>query len=255
MQLENFKGIVTGGASGMGRHFTLALAGAGAHVAACDLNDEGLASLVDEAKGLPGKVVTFKADVSQEAEVVAMVQGAWDAFGGLNGLVNNAGITRDGLLLRTDRETGAVKTMGLKQWQQVLDVNLTGAFLCTREFAARVLEHKTAPAVVVNISSISRYGNMGQGNYTAAKAALAADTDVWAKELARYGIRVGCVAPGFTETPMTAAMRPEMLEMMKKQIPLGRAATPNEQFQGVKFIIECEFFTGRTIDIDGGMRL
>jgi 3-oxoacyl-[acyl-carrier protein] reductase len=249
------EGIVTGGASGMGRHFTLALARAGASVVACDLNDDGLASLAAEAAGLPGKVATFKADVSQEAEVIALLDFAWTTFGTINGLVNNAGITRDGMLIKPDRETGAVKTMALKQWQQVLDVNLTGAFLCTREFAQRLVERKGGPGVVVNISSISRYGNMGQGNYTAAKAALAADTDVWGKELARFGIRVGCVAPGFTETPMTAAMRPEMLEHMKKQIPLGRAATPDEQFQGVKFIIECDFFTGRTIDIDGGMRL
>jgi 3-oxoacyl-[acyl-carrier protein] reductase len=255
MQIEQFKGIVTGGASGMGRHFTLALARAGASVVACDLNDDGLASLAAEAAGLPGKVATFKADVSQEAEVIALLDFAWTTFGTINGLVNNAGITRDGMLIKPDRETGAVKTMALKQWQQVLDVNLTGAFLCTREFAQRLVERKGGPGVVVNISSISRYGNMGQGNYTAAKAALAADTDVWGKELARFGIRVGCVAPGFTETPMTAAMRPEMLEHMKKQIPLGRAATPDEQFQGVKFIIECDFFTGRTIDIDGGMRL
>jgi 3-oxoacyl-[acyl-carrier protein] reductase len=255
MKLENFKGIVTGGASGMGRHFSLALAQAGGTVIAADMNDDGLNSLVAEAAGLPGKVYGHKADVSNEAEVIALVSKAWELAGGLNGLVNNAGITRDGLLCRTDKETGEVKTMSLKAWQQVLDVNLTGVFLCTREFSSRVIKHKTAPAVIVNISSISRYGNMGQGNYSAAKAAVAADTEVWAKELARFGIRTGCVAPGFTETPMTAAMRPEMLEMMKKSIPLGRAATPDEQFQGVKFIIECDFFTGRTIDIDGGMRL
>ena len=239
----------------MGRHFSLALVQAGAHVAAADVNEEGLASLAEEARDLPGKLITFKTDVSNEADVIGLVGGAWEAFGGLNGLVNNAGITRDGLLVKTDRETGLVKGMPLKQWQQVLDVNLTGAFLCTRELVQRVVEKKAGPAVIVNISSISRYGNMGQGNYTAAKAALAADTEVWAKELARYGIRVGCVAPGFTETPMTAAMKPEMLEMMKKSIPLGRAASPGEQFMGVKFIIECDFFTGRTIDIDGGMRL
>lgn len=255
MKLENFKGIVTGGASGMGRHFSLALARAGGIAVAVDMNDDGLQSLAAEAAGLPGKVFTIKTDVSSETEVVALLEKAWELTGGLNGLVNNAGITRDGLLVRPDKETGDLKTMSLKAWQQVLDVNLTGAFLCTREFAVRVIRHKTAPAVIVNISSISRYGNMGQGNYSASKAGIAADTEVWGKELARYGIRTGCVAPGFTETPMTAAMRPEMLEMMKKQIPLGRAATPDEQFQGVKFIIECDYFTGRTIDIDGGMRL
>ena len=180
---------------------------------------------------------------------------AWKAFGKLNGLVNNAGLFRDGLLVKKDKDTGAVKKMTLDQWQKVIDVDLTGPFLCTREFAARVVEHDAGPAVIVNISSLARYGNPGQTNYSAAKAGLVADTELWGKELARYGIRTGAIAPGFIETPILKGMRPEVLQGMLKAVPVGRPGLPEEIFMGVRFIIECDFFTGRCIDIDGGMRM
>ena len=108
---------------------------------------------------------------------------------------------------------------------------------------------------MVNISSISRYGNVGQGNYSAAKAGLVADTVLWARELARYNIRVGAIAPGFVDTPILQGMRPEVLERLLRREPLGRTGSCEEIFQGVRFIIECEYFTGRCIDIDGGMTL
>ena len=137
-------------------------------------------------------------------------------FGAINGLVNNAGILRDGLTIKV--KDGQLSKMSLAQWQSVIDVNLTGVFLCTREVAAKMIELKNEGAIV-NISSISRAGNMGQANYSAAKAGVAADTVVWAKELARYGIRVAGVAPGFIETEMTAGMKPEALEKMTAGIP------------------------------------
>lgn len=255
MKLDQMRIVVTGGASGMGRHFSLALAEAGAQVAAADVDADGLASLVEEAEGLVGTIRPFECDVADEASVQAMMSGAWEAFGSLNGLVNNAGIFRDGLLVRKDRETGKVKGMSRKQWDQVIGVDLTGPFLCTRELATRVIEQDAGPAVVINISSISRYGNAGQSNYSAAKAGLVADTVVWAKELSRYGIRVGCIAPGFIETPILLGMRPEMLDKMLSGVPLRRAGLPAEIFAGVKFIIECDYFTGRCVDIDGGLRL
>ena len=121
----------------------------------------------------------------------------------------------------------------------------------TREFAAKCVETGTKPAVVVNISSIARHGNQGQTNYSAAKAGLVADTKLWAGELARYGIRTGAIAPGFVETPILLNMRPEVLEGMLKAVPLRRAAKPEEIYQAVKFVIECEYFTGRCIDVDG----
>ena len=255
MKLEETRIVVTGAASGMGRHFALNLAKAGAGVAACDVNEEGLASLAAEATGLPGALRTYRANVADEASVEGFFDQAWSDFGGLNGVVNNAGIFRDGLLVKQDRNTGDVKKFSLKNWQLVLDVDLTGPFLCTRELAARVVEQAAGPAVVINISSISRSGNMGQGNYSAAKAALVADTVVWAKELARYGIRVGAIAPGFVDTPILQGMKPEMLDKMTSGVPLRRVGTPDEIFAGVRFIIECDYFTGRCIDIDGGLRL
>ena len=255
MEMSDLKILVTGGASGMGRFFSLSLAQAGAQVAACDLNPEGLEEVVAEAANLPGSVHSIQADVSSEDDVIKLVNDAWETLGGLNALVNNAGIFRDGLLVKKDRQTGEIRTMSLKKWNQVIDVDLTGPFLCTREFAAKVVEHGVSESVVVNISSIARYGNQGQSNYSAAKAGLVADTATWAKELARYGVRVGAIAPGFVDTPILQGMRPEVLEGLMKVVPLRRAATPMEVFKGVQFIIECGYFTGRCIDIDGGMRL
>jgi len=144
--------------------------------------------------------------------------------------------------------------MSLAQWQAVIDVNLTGVFLCTREVAAKMIELKNEGAIV-NISSISRAGNMGQANYSAAKAGVAADTVVWAKELARYGIRVAGVAPGFIETEMTASMKPEALEKMTSGIPLKRMGKPAEIAHSVAYILENDYYTGRILELDGGLRL
>jgi 3-oxoacyl-[acyl-carrier protein] reductase len=253
MNLTDCKALVTGGASGMGRHFTLALAAAGADVTFCDLNDDGIAAVEADGADLPGKVMGFKANVADEDSVIALVKNAAEALGGLNCLVNNAGIFRDGLLVKKDRETGAIKTMSLKKWQAVIDVDLTGPFLCTREFAAHCVSTGSKDNVIVNISSIARHGNRGQTNYSAAKAGLVADTKLWALELARYGIRTGAVAPGFVDTPILQGMRPEVLEGMLKAVPLRRVASLEEIFMAVKFIIECGYFTGRCIDVDGGM--
>ncbi|MBA2320294.1 MAG: SDR family oxidoreductase, partial [Deltaproteobacteria bacterium] len=169
--------------------------------------------------------------------------------------VNNAGIFRDGLLIRPDKDTGSIKKMSLQQWNQVIAVDLTGPFLCTREFAAHIATTKTPASVVVNISSVARHGNPGQSNYSAAKAGLVADTKLWAIELARYGIRVGAIAPGFVDTPILQGMRPDVLEGMLKAVPLRRAASPNEIWLAVKFVLECDYFTGRCIDVDGGLTI
>ena len=252
MNLTDCKALVTGGASGMGRHFTLTLAAAGADVAFCDLDADGIAATEAAGADLPGKVVGFKANVADEESVVALIKDSAEALGGLNCLVNNAGIFRDGLLVKKDRETGEIKTMSLKKWQAVIDVDLTGPFLCTREFAANCVSSGSKDAVIVNISSIARHGNRGQTNYSAAKAGLVADTKLWALELSRYGIRTGAVAPGFVDTPILQGMRPEVLEKMLKFVPLRRPADPDEIFLAVKFVIECGFFTGRCIDVDGG---
>jgi len=255
MQIQGSNFIVTGGASGMGRHFVLSLARDGANVAFCDLNDEGIQAVVAEGAGLPGKVVGFTANVAREEDVTRLVSDAAEALGPVNGIIANAGIIRDGLLIKKDRETGAIKKLSMRKWQQVIDVNLTGVFLCAREYAAYAVENGVKPGVIISISSISRHGNMGQSNYSAAKAGIVAMTKLWGGELARYGIRTGAIAPGFTRTPILEGMPPAMLEKVVKPVPLRRIGEPEEQFMAVKFIIENDYFTGRVIDVDGGLVL
>jgi len=167
--------------------------------------------------------------------------------------INNAGIVRDALLVKV-KDGQVVSKMTLAQWQAVIDVNLTGVFLCAREAAQRMI-NLAVGGVIVNVSSISRAGNAGQTNYSAAKAGVAAMTVVWAKELARYGIRVGAVAPGFIRTPMVAAMKPDALAKMTSPIPLGRLGEPEEIAHAVGFIFENDLFTGRCLEVDAGLRM
>jgi 3-oxoacyl-[acyl-carrier protein] reductase len=211
----------------------------------------GLAALTAEDP----QIATFEGSVAVEADVKACVAATVSAFGAVNGLINNAGIFRDGLLVKKDRATGAVTTMSLADWQAVIDVDLTGPFLCAREVAAAMVESDSGPGVIVNISSCSRHGNRGQSNYSAAKAGLVADTKLWAEELARYQIRVGAIAPGFIQTPILDGMRPEMLEKLLAGVPLRRAGKPEEIYRAVQFIVECDYFTGRCIDVDGGINM
>lgn len=250
MELENVHALVTGGANGMGRCFVEQLRGAGAQVFFNDVDPEAVAA-TSAALDAPGTV----ADVSSEADVSRLFDEAWDALGHVNVLINNAGIIRDGLLVKRDRTTGALVPLPKRKWDQVLAVNLTGPFLCMRDFAMRCIQHDLAPAVAVNISSVTRAGNMGQSNYSAAKAGLVADTTLWAKELARYGVRVGAVAPGYIATPMVSSMRPEVLEKVLQPVPLRRLGQPEEIWQAVRFVLECEYFTGRVLEVDGGLRL
>jgi 3-oxoacyl-[acyl-carrier protein] reductase len=176
-------------------------------------------------------------------------------MGGVNGLINNAGILRDGLLVKKDRETGQVKKLSKEQWDAVIGVNLTGATLLARDIVAKMVETSTRPGVIVNISSIARHGNRGQSNYTAAKAAIAANTVTWSKEFAPFGIRVGAVAPGMTETPMTQGMNQKARDALVAAIPVGRIGVPEDIWLAVRFILECDYFNGRTIDVDGGSSL
>lgn len=244
MKLNELKIVVTGGASGMGKHFAERLHAAGAQVAVGDVNEEALAQL---SEGIHRRVL----DVGDESSIIEFTKWAHQAMGGLNGLINNAGILRDGLLVKKSRSTGEIVKMSREQFMAVIDVNLTGAVLMTRECAALMIEDEV-PGVIVNISSIARHGNRGQTNYTAAKAALAANTVTWMRELAHYKIRVGAVAPGMVETPMTAGMRQDMRDKIVATIPVGRIGTPEDLWLAVKFILECDYFNGRTIDVDGG---
>lgn len=260
MKLQDLKIIVSGGAQGMGRHFALRLQEAGAQVAIGDVNDAGLAETVEAAKaqtakGATGKLFARRLDVSNEADVASFVAWAFDAMGGLNALVNNAGILRDGLLVKKDKETGQIKKLTKDQWDAVIGVNLTGATLLARDVVAKMVESNQKPGVIVNISSVARHGNRGQSNYTAAKAALAANTVTWSREFGSYGIRVGAVAPGMIETPMTQGMNQKARDALVSAIPVGRIGVPEDIWVAVKFVLECDYFNGRTIDVDGGLSM
>ncbi|MCB9569941.1 MAG: SDR family oxidoreductase [Myxococcales bacterium] len=254
MNLADLKIIVTGGAQGMGAHFATRLAEAGAQVAIGDVNEEGLKAVVAASEGLPGKIHARVLDVSDEAQCASFVAWASEAMGGLNGLVNNAGILRDGLLVKKDRVTGEIKKLTKAQWDAVIAVNLTGATLMVRETVA-AMAAAGAPGVVVNMSSIARHGNRGQSNYSAAKAALAANTLTWAREFAPFKIRVGAIAPGMIETPMTQGMNQKARDALVAAIPVNRIGVPEDIWLGVKFVLECDYFNGRTIDIDGGLSM
>ena len=246
MKLNELKVIVTGGAQGMGAHFARRLHEAGARVAVGDVNEERLAEL-------PQGIHRRGLDVSREEDIQGFVAWAAQAMGGINGLVNNAGILRDGLLVKKDRNTGEVKTLSTADWNAVVGVNLSGATFMVREVVAHMARSETRPGVIVNMSSIARHGNRGQSNYVSAKAALAANTFTWAREFAPFGIRVGAVAPGMIETPMTQGMNQKARDALVAAIPVGRIGVPEDIWLAVKFVLECDYFNGRTIDVDGGL--
>jgi 3-oxoacyl-[acyl-carrier protein] reductase len=255
MQLADMKMIVTGAAGGMGAHFAMRLAEAGAHVAVGDINESGLAGLTEATSAFPGKIHTRALDVSKEKDIGAFVDWAHEQMGGLNGLVNNAALLRDGLLVKKDRTTGQIIKMSSEKWQAVIDVNLTGATYMVRDVVAKMAETEQKPGVIVNMSSLARHGNRGQSNYVAAKASLAANTVTWAREFSSFGIRVGAIAPGMIETPMTRGMNQKARDALVQMIPVGRIGDPEDIWQAVKFIIECDYFTGRVLDVDGGLTM
>ena len=255
MKLGDLKIIVTGGAQGMGAHLAQRLAEAGAQVAIGDVKADALQAVVDACAGLPGKVHARALDVSDEGQCESFVAWASEAMGGLNGLINNAGILRDGLLVKKDRTTGEVTKLSKAQWDAVIAVNLTGATFMVREVVASMVRAGAKPGVIVNMSSIARHGNRGQSNYTAAKAALAANTVTWSREFASFGIRVGAIAPGMIETPMTQGMNQKARDALVASIPVARIGVPEDIWVGVKFVLECDYFNGRTIDIDGGLSM
>lgn len=253
MQLVDKRIVITGAGQGIGRALALDLARAGAHPALLDLNAERLDQTRAACAALGADARVYVANVASETEVESAMDAIVADTGRLDGLINNAGILRDALLVKV-KDGEIVSRMSLAQWQAVIDVNLTGVFLCGRAAAERMIRLGHG-GVIVNISSISRHGNAGQTNYSAAKAGVAAMAEVWAKELARYGIRAASIAPGFVATEILAAMKPEMLSKVIAPVPLQRLGEAPEIAQAARFIFENDFFTGRCIDLDGGLRL
>lgn len=253
MQLNGKLAVITGGGRGIGRAMALAFAAKGANVAVLDLNAADLENTVRSCESVGVKAQSYLCNVAQEEAVSATLDKIVADFGRLDVMANNAGITKDALLVKT-QDGKVVGKMSLQQWQAVIDVNLTGVFLGAREAAARMITLGNG-GVIINTSSISRAGNIGQSNYSAAKAGVIAMTTVWAKELARHGIRVGAIAPGFTRTEILDAMKPEMVEKMVAAVPLKRMAEPAEMAHAAIFIAENDYFSGRVIEVDGAQRI
>src|SRR5690554_4143744 len=254
MQIKDSVIVVTGGAQGLGRSMAEDFASQGAKLALLDMN----ADMLDDAAAACQKlgaadVQTYSVNVTDEAAVEATFAAIDAHFDGLDVLVNNAGILRDGMLIKC-KDGEITHKMPLQQWQSVIDVNLTGTFLCGRE-ASAVMAKRGKKGVIINISSVARAGNIGQTNYAATKAGVVAMTVTWARELGRFGIRCGAIAPGFIETPMTAQMKPEAIERALSMVPLRRWGQPDEIAHSARYIIENDFFSGRVIEIDGGVRL
>ena len=246
--------VITGGGRGLGAAMAKRLAATGCRLALVDLDEAALAETAN-ACGETGvaDVRVYKANVAVEAEVEKLFDTIAEDFGALHGLVNNAGITRDALMLKY-KDGEQVSKMTLEQWQAVIDVNLTGVFLCGREAAAKMIEFGDG-GCIINISSISRVGNMGQANYSATKAGVQALAVVWAKEFARHGIRAASIAPGFIGTEMVMSMKPEAREKLTGMIPARRIGDPDEVAHTVQFIFENDYLSGRCVDVDGALRL
>lgn len=245
--------VITGAAQGIGRALAQAFADAQANLALIDMNAAALEETRAACEQGATRARRYVANVADENAVATTFADIERDFGRLDGLVNNAGITRDALLIKV-KDGVVTGRMSLAQWQAVIDVNLTGTFLCGREAAQAMIKFGNG-GVIVNISSIARHGNVGQTNYCAAKAGVAVMTNVWARELARYNIRVGAIAPGFTRTAMAEQMKPEALEKAVAPIPLRRMAETSEIAHAVKFIFENDYFTARCIDVDAGLTL
>ena len=245
--------LVTGAGQGIGRSMAVHFARKGANLALLDTNAQSVKETQAHCTQLGVVARSYVASAANEDSVVGALDRVTADFGGLDGLINNAGIVRDGMLVKV-RDGQVVGKLTLAEWQAVIDVNLTGATLIARDVVAKMAE-TGQKGVVVNISSIARHGNRGQSNYSAAKAALAANTKTWAQEFAGFGIRVGAIAPGMVETPMTQGMNQKARDALVAAIPVGRIGLVEDLWLAVKFVLECDYFDGRTIDVDGGLSM
>jgi 3-oxoacyl-[acyl-carrier protein] reductase len=241
-ELADQVAVVTGGGRGIGLAIARALAEGGATVAVLDVDEEGARQA---AAGLPGSGHRgFRADVTNGEEVRNVIVEAEEGLGPVGILVNNAGITRDNLLLRMSED----------EWDQVLSVNLKGAFNATKAVARGMMKRRQG--VIVNIASvIGLMGNAGQANYAASKAGMIGFTKSIAREFATRGVRCNAIAPGFIQTEMTAKLKEEVIEELKNQIPMGTLGAPEDVARVVRFLAGpgAAYITGQVIGVDGGM--
>lgn len=249
MQVQGCVFVITGGARGLGLAIGQLIDSKGGLCALIDLDEkvahEAASSCGSDSRG-------YVCNVADEKQVEEVFEKIVDDFGRLDGLINNAGILRDGMLIKV-KDNKLQDKMSLSQWQSVIDVNLTGTFLCGRE-AASAMAQAGNGGIIVNISSIAKSGNIGQSNYAATKAGVASLVTTWSRELARFNIRAAGIAPGVISTDMTDSMKPEALERIEKMIPVRRLGDRKELAQAVLFVIENDYMNGRLIELDGGLR-
>ncbi len=248
MRLEGKVCIITGAASGIGKAASLLFAKEGATVCACDLSQQALDALVKEAEGLSGKVDPYVLDVTNREQVFKVVEEIANKYGKIDVLINNAGITKDALLVK----------MTEQEWDAVINVNLKGVFNMTQAVAPYMM--RAQKGSIINTSSVvGIYGNIGQTNYAATKAGVIGMTKTWAKELARKGaqIRVNAVAPGFIKTPMTEKVPEKIIEAVTTRTALARMGTAEEVAYVYLFLAsdESSYVTGQVIGVDGGLQL
>ena len=244
MSLKGRVAIVTGAAQGIGKAICESLAAAGADLALCDISGPGVQGTAQEMSGQGGKTLALRADVASSSEVEGMVKEVLGAWGQVDILVNNAGIARDSLVLRMKDE----------DWDRVLNVNLRGAFYCTREVLRPMMKQRSG-RIINTASVVGAMGNVGQANYVASKAGLIGLTKATAREVASRGITVNAVAPGFIETEMTGKLPEQIRQAMRQQIPLGRFGLPRDVAAVVSFLASdaSSYITGQVIHINGGM--
>ena len=242
MLIKDKTTIVTGGGQGIGKAACLKFAEAGANIIVADIDIDSASQVAAEIENSGGQAAAFKVDVADKASVDEMVKSCREKFGGLDILINNAGVTRDALFLR----------MKENQWDFVVDVNLKGTYLCSQAAAKAMM--KTGGRIV-NTASIAALGNIGQANYSSAKGGIISLTRTLALELARYNITVNCVAPGTVNTAMFDTVSDELKEKYKERIPLKRFAEPDEIAAVHLFFCSEQgaYITGQTLFVDGGI--
>lgn len=250
MLLKEKVALITGAGNGIGRATAVRFAKEGAKLVLSDLDKEGLEATVKEI-GESGEAVVVEGNVTSRDDVQKMVDTGVEKFDRLDILINNAGITRDGLTTRI--KEGDVKLMADEKWDAVIDVNLKGTWLCSQIAAVPMIKQKYGK--IVNTSSIGALGNIGQANYAASKAGVIGLTKTLALEWARFNIAVNCVSPGATKTRMTESIPEKVMEMFIEKIPFRRLAEPKEIAALHLFLAsdEASYITGQVIFIDGGM--
>jgi 3-oxoacyl-[acyl-carrier protein] reductase len=248
MNISNSRILVTGGGRGIGRFLVEGLLAKGARVFVFERDEKLLEELPEHTA-----LVKIKCDVTNPEEVEQKIAGIFAEHGGINVCINNAGIIHSeplvNLLSREDKKHNRAN------WNKVIDVNLNAVFYITSSFVEKLVTKKEG-GVIVNISSISAQGNVGQSAYSASKAAVEALTTTWAKELGMFKIRCACIAPGFFDTPSTrAGLSENMLSRWQKSVPLARLGSLDELLRAVEFVIENDYYNGKVLSLDGGLTI